>query len=181
MQMLRCRICGETYLGTEVPSRCPFCGAAKDHFVGPGLFTSSENAIQPTEVEREDLEHAIELERANTRYYLAMSQMPGDEPLASAYKRLSRIEAEHCSTFCKLLNVPKPADLGVPAEPPGSWCEAIKESARREQQASDFYAQVVGRATSTRLKEVFAAVSAVERDHLAFDALAAEWAGCQED
>jgi len=27
MKMYRCRICGETYLGAEAPSHCPFCGA----------------------------------------------------------------------------------------------------------------------------------------------------------
>ena len=29
----RCRICGETYLGTKPPSRCPFCGVTDDFFV----------------------------------------------------------------------------------------------------------------------------------------------------
>ena len=27
MKLHRCRICGETYLGVERPSHCPFCGA----------------------------------------------------------------------------------------------------------------------------------------------------------
>jgi len=179
MQMLRCRICGETYLGTEPPSRCPFCGAHSEYFVGPGSFTSAENAIQPTEIEKADLETAIELERSNTRYYLAMSRMHGDESLASTYKRLSKVEMEHCSVFCRLADVPKPDDLNTPDGDPSSWCEAIEESARRETRAAAFYAEVVGRATNERIREVFSAVSAVERDHLALDALAADWAGCE--
>jgi len=178
MQMLRCRICGETYLGTAPPTRCPFCGAAQEYFTVPGLFLASEDSIQPTELERSDLEMAIEIERSNARFYVAMAALTGDEVLSSAYKRLSRIEAEHCSLFSRMLGRPKPDDLATPDGNPASWCEAIEESARREAQAATFYAEVMGRATNERMREVFEAVSAVERDHLALDALAAEWAGC---
>jgi len=181
MQMLRCRICGETYLGTEPPSRCPFCGAAENYFTGPGGFLASEDAIQPTEGERADLQTAIGLERSNARFYAAMAEMSGDEVLASTYKRLSRIEAEHCSVFSKMLSQAKPDDLGIAEGEPASWCDAIAESARREAHAAAFYAEVVARATSPRMREVFEAVSAVERDHLALDALAAEWAGCHTE
>jgi rubrerythrin len=178
MKMIRCRICGETYLGTESPTRCPFCGAAELYMVEPDGFSASENVVQLTEIERNDLETAIELERSNTRFYLAMAALAGDEPLASAYKRLSRIEAEHCSLFCKLLGAQKPDDLGTPEGNPAGWCDAIAESAERETRAAGFYAEAAGRATNERIREVLTAVSAVERDHLAFDALAASRAGC---
>lgn len=180
MKLLRCRICGETYLGAETPSRCPFCGADAALFVGPGEFTSKVNSIEPTAEERADLLAAIELERSNTRFYLAMSAMQGDETLASAYKRLARIEAEHCSVFSKLAGTAKPADLATPADAPASWCDGIADSVRRETTASALYAEFASRATHPRLREVFSAIADVETDHLAVDALAHDLAGCDE-
>jgi len=178
--MYRCRICGETYLGTHVPSRCPFCGAHEEYMGGADSFAASENDVQLTERERGDLEAAVELERSNTRYYIAVAQLDGDEALSSAYKRLSRIEAEHCSLFCKLLRQAKPDDLGTPADPPADWCSAIAESRRREQAAAAFYAEAAGRATNARVIEVFTAVTAIESDHIDFDDVAGQRAECSE-
>lgn len=172
MKLYRCRICGETYLGSERPSNCPFCGAHAELLVDTAEFPAGINDVQPTEIEREDLETAIEIERANTRFYLAMARRDDNATLANAYKRLAAVESEHCSVFCKLARVPKPADLREPGEELGAWDTDIQESARRERRATDLYAQFAARATSPRLLEVWSAVSAVEADHLEVDALA---------
>jgi rubrerythrin len=142
-------------------------------------FSGDENRVQLTELERDDLETAIGIERSNARFYAAMASLEHDETLASAYKRLSRVEAEHCSLFCKLLGETKPDDLAIPEGDAGGWCDAITESAAREQRAAEFYAEVVARATNARIIEVFSAVSAIERDHLEFDVLAARRAHCE--
>lgn len=172
MKMYRCRICGETYLGYEAPSQCPFCGAHHEFLVAPEAYPADVNDIQPTEVELADLEAAIEVERSNTRFYLGMAQRHDNDALRSAYKRLSKIESEHCSLFCKLAKQPKPADLLEPGETNGDWAADIAESLQREQRASALYAEFVTRATSPRLREVFEAVAAVERDHIDFDGIA---------
>jgi len=178
MKMHRCRICGETFLGTEVPSHCPFCGAHRELFVDTTEYPEDLNVVDLTEVERNDVMEAIELERSNTRFYLAMATHHDDMKLASAYKRLSKIEAEHCSLFCKLAGVRKPVDLLEPSAAAADWCANIAESREREMRAAAFYKQVVGRATNERIREVFTAVSAVEADHIELDALAAHLAGC---
>ncbi len=180
MKMLRCRICGDTYLGTVAPSRCPFCGATSEHFVEPGGFSASENRVQLTEVERAHIETAVEIERSNARFYLAVSALPGDEDLASAFKRLSKVEAEHCGIFSKLLGEAKPGDLGEPEGSAADWCGAIAESTAREKRASDFYREVVEAATNPRVIEVFTAVMNVELDHLVLDEVASRHAGCIE-
>jgi len=176
MHIYRCRICGETYLGAEAPTNCPFCGAHRESLVVTEEYSSAINDVQLTEVERADLETAIELERSNTRFYLAMAARKDNEALASAYKRLARIEAEHCSVFCKLAKSPKPADITEQSEELGDWLSDIEESLQREQRASGLYAEFAARATSPRLREVFAAISAVERDHIALDELAKRYA-----
>lgn len=178
MKMYRCRICGETYLGSERPSHCPFCGAHADLIVDTMDYPEDINDADLTEVERGDVMDAIELERANTRFYLGMAGHRDNLKLSSAYKRLAKIEAEHCSVFCKLAKVSKPADLLEPAEASDDWCANIDESLAREQKASKFYAEVSGRATNERIKEVFAAVSAIEADHIEFDGVAKGAAGC---
>jgi len=176
--MYRCRICGETHLGSEKPSHCPFCGAHGELIVLAPDFPAGINDVQLTEVEHADLLEAIELERSNTRFYLAMAAHHDNDTLSSAYKRLARIEAEHCSVFSKLAGVAKPADLTEPAEASDDWCVNIDESLARERRASRFYAQVVERATDPRIVEVFAAVSVIESDHIDLDNLAKEYAGC---
>jgi len=179
MKMHRCRICGETFLGTEAPSHCPFCGAHREFFVDTAEYPEDINHVDLTEVERNDVMEAIELERSNTRFYLAMAQQQDDLKLASAYKRLSKVEAEHCSLFCKLAGVRKPLDLLEPGDAPADWCANIAESRERETRASAFYAKVVSRATNERVREIFAAVSAVEADHIELDGVASAMAGCE--
>lgn len=172
MKMYRCRICGETYLGSERPSHCPFCGAHAELLVLTEDYPEDINAVTLIESERADLETAIEVERSNTRFYLAMSRREDNPKLASAYKRLAKVEAEHCSLFCKLAGVPKPADLLEPGTELGTWGADIDESLRRERRASDLYAEFAGRAIAPRLLEVFSAVSDVEADHIELDGVA---------
>ncbi len=177
MNFYRCRICGETYLGTEPPSRCPFCGVTHDFFVLAPEYVN-DGAADLTADERADVERAVELERGNARFYRALGTRRDNAPLASGFKRLASVEAEHCSVFSKLLGVPKPGDLLEPADGAGDWCESVAESLARETRAAAFYAEAAARASNPRLVEVLAAVSAVERDHIKLDAIAAQIAGC---
>lgn len=178
MRLLRCRICGETFLGTDAPSHCPFCGAHREYFVDTLDYPEDINEVPITEIERDDLHAAIELERSNTRFYLAVASHRDDLRLSSAYKRLAKVEAEHCSLFCKLASVAKPADLLEPGDASDDWCENIEDSAAREKRATSLYALFADRATNERIREVFHAVSEVETDHIAVDAVASALAGC---
>ncbi len=170
--MYRCRICGETYLGDTAPDPCPFCGAHAAFMVDPAEYPAGLNDLQPTETERADLEAAIEVKRSNTRFYLGMAERHDNDALRSAYKRLARVEAEHCSLFCALAHLAKPEDLTVPSETTGAWASDIEESLSRERHASALYAEFASRATSERLREVFTAVGDVERDHIELDGVA---------
>jgi rubrerythrin len=172
MRLHRCRICGETYLGRQTPSECPFCGADAAFMVLAEEYPEGLNQVQLTEVERADLETSVELETSNTRFYLAMAARKDNATLSSAYKRLAKVEAEHCSLFCKLAGMPKPADLLEPGDELGSWMADIDDSLRRETRASALYAEFAARATSPRLMEVWQAVSRVEATHIELDGLA---------
>lgn len=176
LKMYRCRICGETYLGYEAPPNCPFCGAHVEFMRPTDEYPAGINSVQVAETERADLESSIELELANTRFYLGMAERNDNDLLRSAYKRLARVESEHCGLFCKLAGVPKPASLTQPGETTGAWLTDIEESMARENRATTLYATFAARATSPRLREVWEAVSAVEADHITLDELAKEFA-----
>ncbi|MHB1016942.1 MAG: rubredoxin-like domain-containing protein [Coriobacteriia bacterium] len=172
LKIYRCRICGEVYLGYSAAENCPFCGAHVEFLEAPEAYPVDINDLQITESERADLEASVELETANCRFYLGMAQRKDNEVLRVTYKRLAKVEAEHCELFCKLLRVDQPADLLTPGETTGAWATDIEESLRRENRASHLYTTFADRATNERLKEVWSAVAEVEADHITLDELA---------
>ena len=172
LKIYRCRICGEVYLGYDVPENCPFCGAHVEFLEAPEKYSAEINDLQLTETERTDLEASVELETGNCRFYLGMAQRKDNDVLRSTYKRLAKVEAEHCEVFCDLLKIDEPANLMTPGETTGSWASDIEDSLRRENRASELYKLFAGRATNERLKEVWNAISDVEADHITLDELA---------
>lgn len=172
LRIFRCRICGEVYLGYEAPENCPFCGAHVEFLEAPERYGPDLDTVQVTETERVDLESSIGLETANCRFYLGMAARKDNDTLRATYKRLAKVEAEHCELFCRLAGVDEPADLMTPGETTGSWATDIEESLARENRASALYAVFAERATNDRLREVWSAISAVESDHITLDELA---------
>ena len=175
MNLYRCRICGDTYLGAEAPSSCPFCGAHRELIVVSRDYPLDINDVELTDVEKQDLEAGVEVETSNTRFYLAAAGQGGNDPLRSYFKRLAKVEAEHCGLFCKLLGIPKPDDLMTPAESTGSWASDIEDSLRRENRAVGLYRTFSERASSDRVREVFSAIMDVEEDHIALDEVAKDY------
>lgn len=178
MNIYRCRICGDVYLGSQAPSHCPFCGAHWEHIVELAMYPGDIDRITITEVERDDLAAAIELETSNARFYLALASRKDRPELASAYKRLAKIEIEHCELFAKLAGTSMPRDIKLAGQAEGDWCDSIEESGARELTAMNFYAQAALRATNDRIREVFSAISAIEADHIEVDVVLARIAGC---
>ena len=175
LKIYRCRICGEVYLGYAAPENCPFCGVKTEFLEAPEEYAAGINDVTLTETERADLETSIEIERSNTRFYLGMTGRDDNDTLRATYKRLAKVEAEHCSVFCKLAKVHKPTDLLTPGDTTGAWKTDIEESLKRENRATALYAEFALRATSPRLREVWRAISEVEADHITLDDLALKY------
>lgn len=167
MKIFTCKICGEVYIGKEKPLTCPFCGVLNSFLVEAKDWVSNYD-IELTEISRKNLEKALQIELSNTAFYECAKNTLTNQEAALMFKGLMKVEREHASVFRKLL---KPASDPVVSE----TCEddamkCLEESSRREAMAVSFYQQAMTEATEPRLKEVFGAIMATEKDHLALDA-----------
>ena len=77
----RCRICGETYLGTKPPSRCPFCGVTDDFFVLTDRLRRERDAPLPFR-DRDGRRLARHRPGARQRALLSRARRPRREPEA---------------------------------------------------------------------------------------------------
>ena len=163
MRLYRCRICGDPYLGLAVPSNCPFCGAHEKYMV-VGEEWCEPVTPEISEMSRKNIKKAIDLEVDNSKFYRDISDATGDLMGKGLFKALSKIEAEHASTFLKFVDLPKP-------QPPereisASYEENLEEAHRREKRAVKFYTQAAAYAVEERVKEVFLALVEIESDHI---------------
>jgi len=165
MKVYRCRICGEVYLGEEKPKSCPFCGAHENFFVlaKEWKLLQSESL---SEISKENLRKALDLEIDNTNFYKAVSERSKDVYVSSMFKGLSKVEREHASTICKHLKIEKPDSKVGLDKAVDSDRANIEEANRREKRAVKFYTEARNQAPEEEIKEFFKALMEVESDHI---------------
>lgn len=165
MKVYRCRVCGEVYIGQEKPKTCPFCGAHVTYFV----LASQWELIKTdnlSDITRENLKKALDLEINNTNFYKAASDKSRDIYISSMFKGLSKVEREHASSICKHLKIDKPdSNIGYD-KAVDSDEENVKEANRRERNAVAFYTNAMQEATEEEIKDFFKALSEIEADHI---------------
>jgi len=167
IKVFRCRICGDPYIGTEAPTRCPFCGALTDYFVEADEWNPNEFSVDLTPVEKKNLEAALQLELDNAAFYdcaKAQAEQKQDQYHLAKFKALMKVEREHASAISKFLQMSRP-DLEK------KMCSTdmkanTQEGWERENRAIKAYTTFRDEATSPRLKEFFNALVEIETDHL---------------
>jgi rubrerythrin len=165
MKVFRCKICGDPYLGEEVPTNCPFCGAPAKYMILAKDW--KEPMIEElSEISRKNLQSALELEIENTKFYICASEMTDDIEGKQMFKALSKVEREHASMICKILNIEKPSFTLDKLSCYPSYQENLKESHNREDKAIKAYSQFFKEAKEPRIKEIFQALVLIESDHL---------------
>lgn len=165
MNVYRCRICGEVYLGEEKPKSCPFCGAHENYFVLAEEWKLLQSKSL-SEISKENLRKALELEIDNTNFYKAVSERSKDVYVSSMFKGLSKVEREHASAICKHLKIEKP-DSKVGLDKAVDTDRAnIEEANRREKRAVKFYTEARNQVPEEEIKEFFKALMEVESDHI---------------
>ncbi len=165
MNVYRCRICGDPYLGSARPSHCPFCGAHAKHIV-PAADYQPVPVGDLSKKSRENLERALELEVGNSTFYRGAAQVADDEEGLALFSALAKVEAEHASILCKILGIPKPEELFEPGECSPSHKENLAESHKREGRAVKLYSRFLDEAIEERVKLVLGAFIEIESDHL---------------
>ncbi len=164
LNVYRCWICGETYLGEEAPSDCPYCGADKE-FLKPGEEYEYPN-VKLTKTEKKNLETALELEVGNATFYFCAHSRTDDPKREGMFKRLAKVEAEHAEAICTLLDIEEPK-INKKSEDCSHHYPDLEEDAKaRETRAIKHYTQFAQEATNPRIKEFFEALVEIETDHL---------------
>src|SRR4030043_749809 len=108
VKVFRCRICGDPYIGLEVPTRCPFCGASQRFFVDAHDWNIDEFNIKLSEISRKNLEAAIKLELGNTAFYECAknaAEKEKDHYSFAKFKTLMKVEKEHAAAISKFLKI----------------------------------------------------------------------------
>jgi rubrerythrin len=171
MNVYKCKICEDPYVGNTKPSNCPYCGA-------PAKFIIlAENWVdrappQLSETSRNSLEEALNMELNNARFYQC-AMRAAEEPLAQAmFEALSRIESVHARSTCRLLGRPEEhvgEDSGTCSA--ASPREHLEEALRKEQEAVRFYRSAADSALEEQVEEFFSALVEVEEDHISLSNL----------
>jgi len=169
MKIFTCRICGEVYLGEEIPHTCPFCGVNRRYLWLSKIWKDEVKDLMLSDISKKNLQKSLEIEISNTEFYRQAAKNLSNSEIALMFKGLAKVENEHASVFRKLLRAKIEDDPVVTETCADDVHAALQESADREQKAVTFYSQAMGEATELWVKEVFRAIMETEADHLALD------------
>lgn len=169
MKIFTCRICGEVYLGEEIPHTCPFCGVNRRYLWLSKVWKDETKNLVLSELSRNNIKKSLNIELSNTAFYLEAAKNLSNQEVALMFNGLAKVENEHASVFRKLLKANIADDPEVFENCADDVQAAVRESVAREQRAVAFYGQALGEATEPWVKEVFKAIMETEADHLALD------------
>lgn len=163
VKLWRCEICGDPYIGERPPKNCPFCGAHKK-YIKEAKKAKVNFDVDLNEKDRENVEHALQVEISNSAFYFCTAGKTDDEEGKLLFKALAKIEAEHAAIWKKILKldaIPKKEEQCHTANR-----ENLEESHARETRAIEFYQKAAEEAKNKRVKKIFKALIEVETDHL---------------
>ncbi|TFG01361.1 MAG: ferritin [Promethearchaeota archaeon] len=164
-----CKICGEAYIGEEIPSRCPFCGAYQKYLVEAKDYDDTEPLttfdVDLNKKDKANAEKALDVEISNTLFYKCASKKSNSLEGQKLFKILSKVENEHASVWKKILKLDK-IDMSKKEQCVVDYVKNLEDSHFREDRAIKFYNKAAEEATNPRVKEIFKAFVEVETDHL---------------
>jgi len=165
--VFRCRVCHESYIGEEPPSRCPFCGAPERFLIPAEDWDWSEFMVEISDVSKENLRAALKLELDNTAFYLCAmnaAQKVGDDYGYAKFKALMKVENEHAEAITRALQIEEPSLDIVPCT--DDFKANTQEGWEREDRAIKAYSRFAAEAPEPLLKQFFGVLVEIETDHL---------------
>lgn len=164
LKVFRCWICGETYLGEEEPTDCPYCGADEE-FLKPGEEYKLPD-VELSETSKENLEEALELEVDNATFYYCAYNRADDPKTEGMFKRLAKVESEHAEAICLYLDREEPEIDRNIDKCADELPDNLKDAHARESRAIEHYRKFAEEAEEERVEEFFEALVEIETDHL---------------
>lgn len=164
MNIYRCRICSDPYLGSARPTQCPLCGAHQRHLVPAGEYRSTPVGVL-SKKSRENLSRVLELEVDNSTFFRGASKVADTEEGKALFTALAQVEAEHAAIICGLLEEDKPEELFETGECSPCHGENLAESHKRQTRAVQLYRRFIEEAKEERVREVLEAFIEIETDH----------------
>ena len=164
VQVYKCKICEEGFIGDEKPTHCPFCGAHIENMVLVKDYVKTE-VIELTDATRKNIEAAVGIEISNAEFYFCAAAKTDNVSDATMFKRLAKIEAEHASTLAKIIKTKNP-EVSREKDVCGDNKHNLKESHEREEKATSRYTQFLEETSEPRAIEVFQALIEIEKDHM---------------
>ncbi len=165
VQVFRCIICGDPYIGFEKPANCPLCGA-HEQYMAPSAEWRDSNKVNLTEISRKNLEAALELETGDAEFYLCASGRTRNGETRAMFRVLSRAESGHASVICRILGKEKPAIRLLRDICRMDEDEMMREADRKENRAVRLYTEFLSQATEPRVRQLFKALVEIESDHM---------------
>jgi rubrerythrin len=166
MQIYRCRICGDVFVGKDKPSDCPFCGVPEKYLIPGNEWADENQGVELTDVSRKNLEAALKLELGATSLYACISETSNDMAMKSMFKGFSKVEREHASLLGKILKIPKGQLEKIEAECRPDDKAMLQKTAALEDNAVKEYIRGASEATEQRVKDIFTGLAAAEKGHL---------------
>lgn len=163
VNLWRCEICGDPYIGDEPPANCPFCGAHRK-YIKEAKKANVNFDVELNEKDKTNAEHALQVEVSNSTFYFCAAKKTDDEEGKLLFKALGKIEAEHAVIWRKILNLDKVPEGNEECHSRNK--ENLEESHARETRAINFYKQSADESKNERIKQIFKALVEIETDHL---------------
>ncbi|MDD5731744.1 MAG: ferritin family protein [Patescibacteria group bacterium] len=107
MKSFRCTICGELFLGSKLPSHCPFCGVKAKYILNSEEVNGAEIFMikNISDESRKSLIVALNKETSNASFYKCASDNGEKEEIRILFNRLAKIEREHANIIGKFLDL----------------------------------------------------------------------------
>lgn len=163
IKLWRCEICGDPYIGEEIPANCPYCGAKRKYFK-EAKDAEVNFDLNLNEKDIANAKRALDVEVSNSAFYFCAADKTDDAEGKLLFKALGKVEAEHAAIWKKILkldNAPRGNDTcHVPNK------ENLHDSHAREARAVEFYSKAAKESADARMKQIFEALVEIETDHL---------------
>ena len=163
VKLWRCEICGDSYIGEEPPTHCPFCGAHKQ-FIKESKKAEVTFDIELNDKDQKNVVHALEVEMSNAAFYFCAAEKTENDEGKLLFKALGKVEAEHANIWRKVLKLKTLPKEKEPCK--SNYKENLEDSHARETRAIEFYKNSAEETENKRLKTIFEALSVIEDDHL---------------